>query len=114
VSAADSVPAASAGAPGTGAKAGAGADVAALLRALAPQVLGALVRRSGAFDAGEDAVQEALLAAAVQWPREGVPENPRGWLLTVASRRLTDHVRGDIARRRREATAAALSPPRAG
>ena len=114
MSAADSVPAASAGAPGTGAKAGAGADVAALLRALAPQVLGALVRRSGAFDAGEDAVQEALLAAAVQWPREGVPENPRGWLLTVASRRLTDHVRGDIARRRREATAAALSPPEAG
>ena len=84
-----------------------------LLRALAPQVLGTLVRRSGAFDAGEDAVQEALLAAAVQWPQEGVPENPRGWLLTVASRRLTDLVRGDIARRRREETAAALSPPAA-
>ena len=87
-----------------------GSGLEDLLRTLAPQVLGALVRRGGAFDAGEDAVQEALLAAAVQWPQEGVPENPRGWLLTVASRRLTDQVRGDIARRRREATAAALSP----
>jgi predicted RNA polymerase sigma factor len=90
-----------------------GSDLEQLLRALAPQVLGTLVRRGGAFDAGEDAVQEALLAAAVQWPQEGIPEHPRGWLLTVASRRLTDLVRGDIARRRREAAAAALSPPAA-
>ena len=73
-----------------------------LLRALAPQVLGALVRRYGRFDACEDAVQEALLAAAVQWPREGVPDNPRGWLVTVASRRLTDQLRSEHARRRRE------------
>ncbi|MYV71349.1 RNA polymerase sigma factor, partial [Streptomyces sp. SID2131] len=73
-----------------------------LLRELAPQVLGALVRRYGVFDACEDAVQEALLAAALQWPEAGVPENPRGWLVTVASRRLVDQVRGDSARRRRE------------
>jgi predicted RNA polymerase sigma factor len=59
-----------------------------LLRQLAPQVLGALVRRYGHFDTAEDAVQEALLAAATQWPAEGLPGNPRGWLITVASRRL--------------------------
>lgn len=74
-----------------------------LLRTLAPQVLGTLVRRHGAFDACEDAVQEALLAAAVQWPGDGVPENPRGWLLTVATRRLTDQWRSERARRDREA-----------
>jgi RNA polymerase sigma factor (sigma-70 family) len=85
-------------------------DVEPLLRELAPQVLGALVRRYGRFDTCEDAVQEALLAAATQWPNEGVPTNPRGWLVTVASRRLTDQWRGDQARRRREATAAALTP----
>jgi RNA polymerase sigma factor (sigma-70 family) len=81
-----------------------------LLRELAPQVLGTLVRRHDQFDACEDAVQEALLAAAVQWPEQGVPENPRGWLLTVASRRLTDQQRSEAARRRREASAAALEP----
>ncbi len=81
-----------------------------LLRRLAPQVLGALVRRFGRFDACEDAVQEALLAAAVQWTDQGVPENPRGWLITVASRRLTDQLRSETARRRREGTAAALEP----
>ena len=74
-----------------------------LLRELTPQVLGAVVRRFGDFAAGEDAVQEALLAAAVQWPREGVPHNPCGWLIHVASRRLTDALRADLARRRREA-----------
>jgi RNA polymerase sigma factor (sigma-70 family) len=73
-----------------------------LLRDLTPQVLGALVRRYGQFDACEDAVQEALLAAATQWPADGVPDNPRAWLITVASRRLTDQLRSDIARRRRE------------
>jgi RNA polymerase sigma factor (sigma-70 family) len=73
-----------------------------LLRPLAPEVLGALVRRHGQFDACEDAVQEALLAAFVQWPAEGVPANPRAWLLTVARRRLIDEVRGEVARRRRE------------
>ena len=81
-----------------------------LLRALAPQVLGILVRRYGRFDACEDAVQEALLAAAVQWPAEGMPESPRGWLVTVASRRLTDELRSEHARRRREDTAAAQVP----
>ena len=80
-----------------------------VLRELAPQVLGALVRRHGQFDACEDAVQEALLAAALKWPGEGVPEQPRSWLLTVAGRALVDAWRADSARRRRE-TAAALDP----
>ncbi|WP_256104254.1 RNA polymerase sigma factor [Streptomyces sp. ODS05-4] len=83
-----------------------------LLRELAPQVLGALVRRHGAFDACEDAVQEALLAAALQWPAEGVPANPRGWLVTVASRKLVDQIRSESARRRRE-DAVALATPQA-
>lgn len=85
------------------------AGVEGLLRQLAPQVLGALIRRYGQFDASEDALQEALLAAAVQWPTEGVPENPRGWLITVAGRRLTDQLRAESARRRREETAATLA-----
>jgi len=80
-----------------------------LLRELAPQVLATLVRRYGQFDAGEDAVQEAMLAATLQWPGEGVPDRPRAWLLTVASRALVDTWRADSARRRRE-TAAALDP----
>jgi RNA polymerase sigma factor (sigma-70 family) len=88
----------------------AGVDNVDLLRRLAPQVLGALVRRHGQFDTCEDAVQEALLAAAVQWPREGVPENPHAWLVTVASRRMTDQLRSEHARRRREDTAAAQVP----
>ena len=73
-----------------------------LLRTLAPHVLGALVRRYGHFDAAEDAVQEALLAAAVQWPAQGRPDNPAAWLSTVATRRMIDRLRGDEARRRRE------------
>ena len=77
-----------------------------LLRELAPQVLGAVVRRYHDFAAAEDAVQEALLAAATQWPEEGVPENPRGWLIQVASRRMTDHYRSEQARQRRETAAA--------
>ena len=89
----------------------AGRRVEDLLRPLAPQVTGALVRRYGHFDACEDAVQEALLAAAVQWPDQGIPDNPRGWLITVASRRLTDEWRSEQARRRRELTAATLVPP---
>jgi RNA polymerase sigma factor (sigma-70 family) len=80
-----------------------------LLRACAPQVLGTLVRRHGQFDACEDAVQEALLTAAVQWPVEGVPDRPRAWLLTVAGRSLVDQWRSESARRRRE-RAAALDP----
>ncbi len=75
-----------------------------LLRRLAPQVLGALMRRHGALDACEDAVQEALIAAATQWPDEGIPDNPHGWLVTVATRRLVDQVRSETARRRREDT----------
>ncbi len=81
-----------------------------LLRQLAPQVLGVLVRRYGNFDLSEDAVQEALLAAALQWPEQGIPENPRGWLVTVAARRLADELRSDHARRRREERAAAQVP----
>jgi RNA polymerase sigma factor (sigma-70 family) len=81
-----------------------------LLRALAPQVLGGLVRRHGQFAACEDAVQEALLAGALQWPTEGVPDQPRSWLLTVASRALVDEWRSESARRRREETLAALEP----
>jgi RNA polymerase sigma factor (sigma-70 family) len=81
-----------------------------LLRDLVPQVLGILVDRHGRFGEAEDAVQEALLAAAQQWPRDGVPDNPRGWLVTVASRRMVDLWRSDEARRRREETTAALAP----
>ena len=80
-----------------------------LLRTLAPQVLGALARRHGRFGDCEDAVQEALLAAARQWPVEGIPDHPKGWLITVASRRLTDQVRTDEARRRREERDVALT-----
>jgi RNA polymerase sigma factor (sigma-70 family) len=80
-----------------------------LLRELAPQVLGAVIRRFRDFTAVEDAVQEALVAAAVQWPREGLPDNPRAWLIQVASRRMTDHVRSEVARRRRETEAAMQS-----
>jgi RNA polymerase sigma factor (sigma-70 family) len=81
-----------------------------LLRELAPQVLGAVVRRFGDFAAAEDAVQEALLAAALQWPSEGVPDNPRGWLIHVAARRMTDHLRAELARRRREAIVVMQAP----
>jgi RNA polymerase sigma factor (sigma-70 family) len=82
----------------------------ALLRELAPQVLSGLVRRYGQFDAAEDAVQEALLAASVQWPREGVPDNPRSWLAAVAARRLVDEFRSESARRRREAEVTLAEP----
>ena len=73
-----------------------------LLREITPQVLGALTRRHRDFAAAEDAVQEALLDASIQWPREGIPENPSGWLYRVALRRLTDYLRSDVARRHRE------------
>ncbi|MGW3267757.1 RNA polymerase sigma factor [Streptomyces sp. NPDC001056] len=82
-----------------------------LLRDLAPRVLGALVRRHGRFEDCEDAVQEAVLAATARWPAEGVPESPRGWLTTVASRRLADQARSDLARREREAATAAEVAP---
>src|SRR6185437_14809531 len=81
-----------------------------LLRELAPQVLGAIVRRFGDFAAAEDAVQEALLAATLQWPNDVLPDNPRGWLIQVAARRMTDQLRSDFARRRRETTVYAWSP----
>ncbi|HKN54871.1 MAG TPA: DUF6596 domain-containing protein [Amycolatopsis sp.] len=84
--------------------------IADLLRPLVPQVLGTLVRRHGQFDACEDAVQEALLAATEQWPSDGVPDNPRAWLITVANRRLTDFWRSESARRRREETDALREP----
>jgi RNA polymerase sigma factor (sigma-70 family) len=84
-----------------------------LLRPLAPQVLGALVRRYGHFDLAEDAVQEALIAASVQWPTGGIPDNPKAWLITVASRRLTDLLRSEQARRHREQTVARYTLPEA-
>jgi RNA polymerase sigma factor (sigma-70 family) len=77
-----------------------------LLRELAPQVLGAVARRFRDFSSAEDAVQEAMIAAFTQWPQQGVPENPRGWLIQVACRRMLDHVRGEIARRERETAVA--------
>ena len=77
-------------------------SVEQLLRDLTPQVLGALTRRHRDFAAAEDATQEALLAASMQWPLEGVPDNPAGWLYKIALRRLSDHVRSEAARRRRE------------
>jgi RNA polymerase sigma factor (sigma-70 family) len=94
------------------------ASVGHLLRELAPRVLGAVARRHEDFAAAEDAVQEALIAAARQWPQAGLPDNPRGWLYRVAVRRLTDHVRSEEARRRREDAVASdpdaadgLAPP---
>ena len=86
-------------------------DVENLLRQLAPQALGAVVRRYGHFDIAEDAVQEAMLAAATQWPSEGLPHNPKGWLITVAARRFTDLLRSEQARRRREDTVARWQLP---
>ena len=88
-----------------------GAKLENLLRELAPQVLGAVVRRSGDFAAAEDAVQEALIAATKTWPRDGIPDNPRGWLIQTASRRLIDGIRQEQARRRREELAAQREVP---
>jgi RNA polymerase sigma factor (sigma-70 family) len=79
-----------------------GRELEDLLRECAPQVLGAVVRRYGDFDSSEDAVQDALLAAAQQWPVEGVPAQPKNWLITVAARRRIEMVRNESARRRRE------------
>jgi predicted RNA polymerase sigma factor len=86
-------------------------DLQDLLRELAPRVLGALVRRYGHFDTAEDAVQEALIAAATSWPADGRPDNPLGWLITVAFRRLTDLLRAQYARERRQETVARLVVP---
>jgi RNA polymerase sigma factor (sigma-70 family) len=89
---------------------GGGIVVEDLLRDLAPQVLASLVRRDGDFDACEDAVQEALIAAAAEWPEAGIPRNPRGWLVTVARRRRIEAWRNEAARRRREDAVAAAGP----
>jgi RNA polymerase sigma factor (sigma-70 family) len=82
-----------------------------LLRRSAPQVLGALVRRYGNFATAEDAVQLALVAAAAQWPEDGLPDDPKAWLITVAARRLTDLLRSEQARQRREDTVARWTLP---
>ena len=86
-------------------------EVEDLLRRLTPQVLGAVVRRYGHFDLAEDATQEALLAAAAQWPADGLPRDPKAWLITVAARRLTDLLRAEQARQRREETVAQWAAP---
>ncbi|MFE1291470.1 RNA polymerase sigma factor [Streptomyces sp. NPDC058751] len=91
-----------------------GSGVEDLLRSLAPQVLGLLARRQGDFDACEDAVQEALIAAARHWPVHGVPENPRGWLLRTATHRHTDRMRSETARRQREERVAREPAPGTG
>ncbi|WP_290055758.1 RNA polymerase sigma factor [Amycolatopsis solani] len=85
--------------------------IADLLRSLTPQVVAALVRRYGDFDACEDAVQEALLAASRQWPSAGLPDNPKGWLITTASRRRIEQLRSETARQRREEAVAMAEPP---
>ena len=82
-----------------------------LLRELAPQVLGVVTRRFRDFALAEDAVQEAMLAAFRQWPQEGIPENPRAWLIRVASRRMTDMIRSEMARRQRETAVTAEEEP---
>jgi RNA polymerase sigma factor (sigma-70 family) len=87
-----------------------GEDTERLLRDLAPHVLGSIVRRFRDFAAAEDAVQEALAAAALQWPKQGVPANPRGWLIRVALRRMVDQVRSESSRRRREEIVVSLVP----
>jgi RNA polymerase sigma factor (sigma-70 family) len=89
----------------------AGAVSERVLRELAPQVLAAVARRHGRFDLAEDATQEALIAAAQQWPVEGAPVNPRGWLIAVATRRLIDTLRAEASRARREEVALAQEPP---
>ncbi len=82
-----------------------------LLRELAPQVLGAVVRRYGDFSAAEDAVQEALFIASTKWPEQGMPDNPRAWLIQVAARRITDQLRSELSRRRRETAIVMHSSP---
>ena len=81
-----------------------------LLRDLTPQVLGFVVRRFRDFDAAEEAVQEASISAVVQWPRDGVPDNPRAWLTQVALRKMSDVIRRESARRRREAEVVEAAP----
>jgi RNA polymerase sigma factor (sigma-70 family) len=87
-----------------------GIPIEHLLRELTPQVLGLVARRFGDFAAAEDAVQEASIAAVIQWPRDGVPGNPRAWMTQVAFRKMADHIRAESARRRRETEAAEEDP----
>ncbi|MGN6556560.1 MAG: RNA polymerase sigma factor [Solirubrobacterales bacterium] len=87
-----------------------GAEMEGLLREAAPQALAAVTRRFGDFADAEDAVQEAMVDAARQWPAQGLPESPVGWLVHVASRRMTDHIRSETARRRREQEFASEEP----
>jgi RNA polymerase sigma factor (sigma-70 family) len=89
----------------------AGGDIEDLLRRCAPRVLAAILRHHGNLSTAEDAVQEALLAAAVRWPRDGMPDSPENWLITVASRRVTDQIRSELASKRREERAAARIQP---
>ncbi|GIE80550.1 RNA polymerase sigma24 factor [Actinoplanes philippinensis] len=91
--------------------AGGTAALPELLRECVPQVLAVVARRYGDFEACEDAVQEALIAAARQWPETGVPDRPRSWLITVASRRRVEMLRNETARRRREEAAGQEPPP---
>jgi len=86
-------------------------EIDGLLREAAPQAIAAVVRRFGDFTDSEDAVQEALIEAAQQWPARGTPDSPVGWLIHVASRRMTDQIRSEAARRRRETEAASGEPP---
>ena len=86
-------------------------EIEQLLRELAPQVLGAVTRRFQDFTAAEDATQEAMIAAAGQWQAAGIPDNPRGWLIQVACRRMADHFRSESARKAREAQAIANRCP---
>jgi RNA polymerase sigma factor (sigma-70 family) len=88
-----------------------GGDIENLLRRSAPRVLAAILRRHGNLETAEDAVQEALLAAATQWPARGMPDNPESWLITVATRRITDQLRSELASKRREERAAAQTRP---
>lgn len=81
-----------------------------LLKDLAPVVLGALVRRFRDLQACEDAVQEAMIAASTQWPRSGMPDEPRAWLIHVANRRITDSVRSETQRRLREEIVVSMIP----
>jgi RNA polymerase sigma factor (sigma-70 family) len=89
-------------------------DIEGPLRESAPRVLAAVVRRFGDFADSEDAVQEAMIDAARQWPTQGIPESPAAWLIAVAARRMTDRIRADSARREREERIAAEPDPGPG
>ncbi|MEU0547909.1 sigma-70 family RNA polymerase sigma factor [Micromonospora sp. NPDC005979] len=88
------------------------ADVAArVVRAERPRILATLIRVTGSVDLAEDATQDAVVRALESWPRDGVPDNPRGWLLVVARRRAVDVIRREARRAGKEAEAVALLDP---